>query len=126
MTTTQTEIGAEISGPGRRYYDDPVLDNLMESLLELTAAVWTYHDRTLVLESVLERLLAESHQRPDLNRLIEEHRVTPEERARRQAERDQLVTNVFRSFARRPTLDLVHPGASAPPEPAVRAAGSRS
>lgn len=111
MTNPTPPIGAEINGPGRRYYDDVVLDNLMESMLELTAAVWTYHDRTLVLEGVIETLLSESHAHPDLKRLIEQYRPSTEEQACRRAEREQLVTQVFRSFARRPTLDSVRIGA---------------
>ncbi len=103
MTNVPPPLGVEINGPGRRYYDDVVLDNLMESLLELTAAVWTYHDRALVLESVIAKLLAESHAGPDLHALIEQHHPSAEEQARRRAEREQLVTQVFRSFARRPT-----------------------
>ncbi len=111
MTDPRPPMGNEINGPGRRYYDDVVLDNLMESMLELTTAVWTYHDRTLVLEGVIETLLADSHARPDLRGLIEQYRPSPEEQARRRAEREQLVTQVFRSFARRPTLDSVQAGA---------------
>jgi hypothetical protein len=111
MTTPRLPIGHEVEGPGRRYYDDVVIDNLMESMLELTAAVWTYHDRTLVLEGVISQLLAESHGRPDVQQLIELHRPTPEEQARRRAEREQLVTQVFRSFARRPTRDSAQAGA---------------
>jgi len=130
MTNTRPPIGAEIDGPGRRYYDDVVLDNLMESMLELTAAVWTYHDRTLVLEGVIEKLLSESHARPDVQRLIEQYQPSPEEQARRRAEREQLVTQVFRSFARRPTLESVQAGAGrqggpdpqAAPKPQTRGA----
>ncbi len=107
ITQGKLDIGAEINGPGRRYYDDPVIDNLMESLLELTAAVWTYHDRTLVLESVIGKLLAESHGHPDIEQMVEQHQPSADERARRKAERDKLVTDVFRSFGRRPTLESV-------------------
>lgn len=111
MMPSDAPVGDEINGPGRRYYDDVVLDNLMESLLELTAAVWTYHDRSLVLERVLERLLASSHDRPDLAREIEAYRPSPEDLARRRAEREQLVSDVFRSFARRPSLESAQLGA---------------
>ncbi len=117
MTNANLPLGAEINGPGRRYYDDVVLDNLMESLLELTAAVWTYHDRTLVLESVIEKLLAESHARPDVGSLIEQYRPSADEQARRRAQREQLVTQVFRSFSRRPTLESVPAGAGRQGEP---------
>jgi hypothetical protein len=111
MTTPRPPIGHEVDGPGRRYYDDVVIDNLMESMLELTAAVWTYHDRSLVLEGVIGQLLADSHARPDVQQLIEQYRPSPEEQARRRADREQLVAQVFRSFARRPTADAVAAGA---------------
>ena len=96
--------------PWRRYYDDVVLNNLMESLLELTAADWTHHDRTLVFERAIGELLAESHASPDVQRLIEDYRPSSEEQARRRAAREQLVALVFRSFARRRR--------SSPPRPA--------
>lgn len=111
MNKSDAPVGAEVNGPGRRYYDDVVLDNLMESLLELTAAVWTYHDRSLVLERVLEKLLADSHDRPDLAKEIEAYRPSPEDLARRRAEREQLVSDIFRSFARRPGLESAQLGA---------------
>ena len=100
MTTT---LGHEIDGAGRRYYDDVVLDNILESMLELTATVWTYHDRVLVLESVLDELLGRGSGKPTLSELVERHEPTPEEKARRRAEREALVDGVFRSFSRRPT-----------------------
>lgn len=99
--TTPT-LGHEIDGPGRRYYDDVVLDNILESMLELTAAVWTYHDRVLVLERVLDELLARGDGKPTLAELIERHEPGAGEKALRRAEREALVDAVFRSFSRRP------------------------
>ncbi len=99
--TTRT-LGHEIDGAGRRYYDDVVLDNILESLLELTATVWTYHDRVLVLESVLDELLQRDAGKPTLAQLIENHEPSAEEKARRRTEREALVDGVFRSFSRRP------------------------
>jgi hypothetical protein len=111
MKQAEAPLGAEVDGPGRRYFDDVVIDNLLESLLELTAAVWTYRDRAMVLEQVLSRLLAKSHDAPDIARLVEAHRPTPEEQEARRLERDALVTQVFRSFARRPATDSAPLGA---------------
>ncbi len=92
-------IGSEINGPGKQFFDNVVLDNILESLLELTAAVWTYHDRAIILERVLQSLVGEGK---DIAALIEAYQTTPEEDAARAAERAELVNNVFRSFARRP------------------------
>ncbi|MCU0760314.1 MAG: hypothetical protein MUF07_14095 [Steroidobacteraceae bacterium] len=111
MKQAQAPLGAEIEGPGRRYFDDVVIDNLLEAMLELTAAVWTHRDRAMVLEQVLSRLLAESHGAPDIARLLEQHRPTAEEQEARRLERDALVSQVFRSFARRPAADSAPLGA---------------
>ena len=93
------EIGAELSGSGKQFFDNVVLDNILESLLELTAAVWTYRDRAIILEAVLSDLVGRDK---DITALIEAHEATPELDAARAAERAELVTNVFRSFSRRP------------------------
>jgi hypothetical protein len=111
MQAPDAPIGLEVEGPGRRYFDDVVLDNVLEAMLELTAAVWTYRDRAIVLERVLDKLLADSHGAGTLERLIEEHRPTRQEREARRAEREALATQVFRSFARRPTMDAAPLGA---------------
>ena len=93
------QIGSEINGPGKQFFDNVVLDNILEAMLELTAAVWTYRDRAMILERVLGEVAANGK---DIATLIEAHRSTPEEDAVRAAERAELVNNVFRSFARRP------------------------
>lgn len=100
---TTRPLGHEIDGAGRRYYDDVVLDNILESMLELTATVWAYHDRVLVLESVLDDLLGRESGKPTIAELVERHQPSAEEKARRRAEREALVDGVFRSFSRRPT-----------------------
>ena len=100
---TTRPLGHEIDGAGRRYYDDVVLDNILESMLELTATVWTYHDRVLVLESVLDELLGRADGKATIAELVERHEPSAEEKARRRAEREALVDGVFRSFSRRPT-----------------------
>jgi len=91
------DIGEEIGGPGRAYFDDVVIDNILDALLELSAAVWTYHDRVNVLESVL------AQQGIEVSDAIEAHLPDEAEIARRAQERSALVDRVFGSFLRRPT-----------------------
>ena len=98
------QIGAEIDGPGKQFFDNVVLDNILEAMLELTAAVWTYRDRAMVLERVLGDLIGDDK---DISALIENYRATPEDDAARAAERAELVETVFRSFSRRP-VSLKH------------------
>ena len=95
------KFGAEIYGPGKRFFDDVAMDNLMEAFLELTATVWTYHDRNLVLERVLQNLVADEKGQ-NLQQLIEQYQPTAEDRAQRKAEREKFVATVFQSFAKRP------------------------
>jgi len=95
------EFGAEIYGPGKTFFDDVAMDNLMDAFLELTATVWTYRDRNIVLEKVLQDLVGKE-KGVDLQELIEQYRPTEEDKAQRKAEREKLVNSVFGSFARRP------------------------
>lgn len=91
------QLGEEIGGPGRSYFDDVVIDNILDALLELSAAVWTYHDRVNVLEAVL------AEKGIEVSEAIEAHLPDEAEIARRAAERAALVERVFGSFVRRPT-----------------------
>lgn len=96
-------LGVEIYGPGRTYFDNVVIDNLLDALLELSAAVWTYHDRVIVLEKVLEKqglLVSEA---------IEAHLPDAAELEARAAERAALVERVFGSFVRRPVSGTTNP-----------------
>jgi len=95
------KFGDEVYGEGKRFFDDVVIDNLMEAFLELTATVWTYHDRTLVLEKVLQDMVGKDKD-VDINQLIEQRVPSCEEKAERKAAREQMVNSVFESFARRP------------------------
>jgi hypothetical protein len=52
-----------------------------------------------MLEAVLGDLVGKDK---DITALIEAYETTPAQDAARAAERAELVTNVFRSFARRP------------------------
>jgi hypothetical protein len=93
-------LGEEIGGSGRVYFENVVIDNLLDALLELSAAVWTHHDRALVLEKVL------AAKGIDVTGAIEEHLPDAAEIAARAAERDAYVQGIFGSFIRRPTGDL--------------------
>ena len=94
-------IGDEINGPGKTFLDDVVIDAMLEAIVELTANVWSYHDRTLVLERVLQEVLDSD---TDISTLVELHVPSKEEAALRKQQREQLVADVFRSFSRHPGL----------------------
>lgn len=93
-------IGAAIDSD-RTYFDDVVVDSLLDALVELTAAVWTYRDRALVLERVLEHELGAAGRSVDLATAIERYQPPPEVMAMREKERTALVDAVFASFRRR-------------------------
>jgi hypothetical protein len=93
-------LGEEVGGHGRVYFENVVIDNMLDALLELTASVWTYHDRVNVLENVL------AAKGIDVSAEIEAYLPSEAEIAARAAEREVLVERVFGSFIRRPTGDL--------------------
>ncbi len=94
------DLGEEIGGSGRVYFENVVIDNMLDALLELSAASWAHHDRVLVLEKVLEKKgIAVSDE-------IEAHMPDADELAARAEERAAYVQRVFGSFLRRPTGDL--------------------
>ncbi len=90
-------LGEEIGGAGKTYFNDVVTDNILDALLELSAAVWTYHDRVIVLEKVL------AEKGIEVSDAIEAHLPDEAEISEREAERAALVQRVFGSFVRRPT-----------------------
>ncbi len=92
-------FGEEIYGPGKTFFEDVVMDNLMDAFLELTATVWTYRDRSIVLEKVLQEVVGDQH---NITELIEQYRPTPEDNAARAAEREEMINRIFESFSRRP------------------------
>ena len=93
------KVGFELNGPGRAYFDQVVTDNILDALLELSAALWSVRDRQIVLEKVLAKKGIE------VSDLIEGHVPDEEEIRMRRAERDQLAQSIMRSFLRRPTLE---------------------
>lgn len=90
------ELGFEIGGPGRVYYDDLVTDNVVESLMEMAALLWSVRDRQIVLERVL------AEQGIEVSSAIEAHSPDAAETEARRRERDAMVKQIFRSFLRRP------------------------
>lgn len=113
-TTKQTDVpkdlGVEIGGSGRAYFDNVVLDNMLDALVEMSAALWTVRDRQIVLEKVLEE---KGH---SVSALIESHVPHEAELKQRHAERDALAERIFRSFVRRPTAEA----AKTADEPSLR------
>tara|TARA_B100001094_G_C17960235_1_gene685048 strand:- start:43 stop:387 length:345 start_codon:yes stop_codon:yes gene_type:complete len=99
----EESLGKEINSSGKQFFDNVVFDNILESMVELTAAVWTYKDRTMVLERVLESLVSS---KGELNKMIESYELTDEDKLAQSEERKALISNVFRSFSRRPKSNL--------------------
>lgn len=94
------DLGEEVNGPGKIYFENVVIDNILEALLELSAAVWTYHDRVNVLEKVL------ASKGIDVTDEIEAHMPDEAEIKQRADERAELVQRVFGSFVRRPVAGV--------------------
>lgn len=92
-------LGFEINGPGRQYFDNVVIDNLMDALIEMSATLWTVRDRQIVLEKIL------SDNGIDVGPMIESHVPNEADLAARASERDDMVQRIFRSFLRRPNDD---------------------
>lgn len=88
-------IGLELTERGPTYFDNLVLENLLESFMELAAEVWTIRDRQAVLETVL------TSQGIDAATLIEQHRPDEAELAARKALREEFVARLLAGFLRR-------------------------
>ncbi|MEO0607981.1 MAG: hypothetical protein AAFY82_07100 [Pseudomonadota bacterium] len=104
------KLGFEINGPGRAYFDDVTIDNLFDSIMELSAAVWTVRDRQIVLETVL------AEKGIDVTEAIETYVPDEASLAARTEERDALAARIFSGFLRRPTSEA----AGSPNDPSLR------
>ena len=104
------QLGDEIGGRGRVYFENVVIDNMMDALLELSGTVWAHHDRVLVLEKIL------AEKGIDVSAAIEAHVPDQAEIARRAEERDAFVERIFGAFLRRPTHDIALAANLAQPE----------
>ncbi len=114
MTTRNIDdlkgLGAEINGNGRAYFDDIVTDNMFDALLELSAVVWTFRDRQIVLERILK------DKGLDVSNEIEAYVPTDSELEERKTERDEMISRVFECFLRRPNREA----AESPDDPSKR------
>lgn len=90
---------SEVDGPGATFYDDPVIDNILDALLEATAALWVCKDRMMIMEEVLSDRLGEGF---NLSDAIEQHVPSQQLEATRAEQRGALLASVFNSFKRRP------------------------
>ena len=104
------KLGFEINGPGRTYFDDVTIDNIIDSIMELSAAVWTVRDRQIVLETVL------AEKGIDVTDAIEAYVPDQASLDARTAERDALAERIFSGFLRRPTSEA----AGSPNDPSLR------
>lgn len=99
MTTSHTHAATDFIDHGSDSYTflkDPVVDALVQIVLELGAETWITRRRMLVLERLLANhgiLAAE---------LIETFTPSPEDEALWRQERDRMVKSVYAALARRP------------------------
>jgi len=94
-------VGQEITGRGPTYFDNLVLENLLESFMELSAEVWTIRDRQAVLEAVLK------DKGIDAAALIEAHRPDADEFTSRKTLRGEYVARLLAGFIRRTDIEDV-------------------
>lgn len=97
------DLGEEIGGAGKAYFENVVIDNILDALLELSAATWTFQDRLLVLEKVLEKHGINAAEE------IEAHVPDEAEIAARAEQRAAMVQRVFGNFVRRPVAGVTIP-----------------
>lgn len=97
------KLGEEIGGPGKAYFDNVVIDNILDALLELSAVTWTFQDRLLVLEKVLEKHGINAAEE------VEQHVPDDAEIAARAELRAAMVQRVFGNFVRRPVAGVTIP-----------------
>jgi hypothetical protein len=99
MTKPHTAAATEFIDHGSDTYTflrDPVVDALLEVVVELGAETWITRRRMLVLERVMasQGLLS-----PDL---IETYTPSPEDEALWRQERDRMLKSVYSALAKRP------------------------
>jgi hypothetical protein len=99
MTKPLTTAATDFIDHGSDTYtflQDPVVDALVEVVVELGAETWITRRRMLVLERVMasKGLLS-----PDL---IETYTPSPEDEALWRQERDRMLKSVYAALARRP------------------------
>jgi hypothetical protein len=81
------------------FLGDPILDNMMTTMVAVCSEVWSNRRRT----RVIERLLAEKGITEDM---IENYMPSEEEEAAWQAERDQFIAMAFEPLIRRSSMPV--------------------
>ena len=89
-----------------RFYDDPMTDNILTSILALSTEMWSNRRRTMVLERLLE-------EKGVTREMVEGYMPTEEDVAEWQVERDRFVAMVMGPLAREGGL---HPSTDWPDE----------
>ncbi len=99
MTSSSRTVASDFIDHGSETYtflDDPVVDALMQVVVELGAQSWITRRRLLVLERVMtERGLLEAE-------AVEAYQASGEDEALWRAERDRLMKTVYAAFIRPP------------------------
>ncbi len=75
------------------FYENPVLDNLMTTVIALGSEVWTTKRRVKILESVLAKQGVSKD-------LVESYVPTPEEETAWRSERDQFIEKTYGALKR--------------------------
>lgn len=75
------------------FYDNPVLDNLMTTVIALGSEVWTTKRRVKILESVLAKQGLPKD-------LVESYLPTEEEESEWRSERDQFIEKTYGALKR--------------------------
>ena len=88
-----------------QYFDHPVLDHLLETVMQLGSELWTTRRRL----ELLEKVLAEAGALPD--DAVELYMPSAEEAGEEAAQRDAFVRRLYSGFARGGEVQ------EAPPEP---------
>ena len=76
-----------------RFYDNPMIDNIVTTILSLGAEIWSSQRRTMVLERLLE-------EKGVTREMVEGYMPTAEDVAEWQAARDQFVERTMSPLMR--------------------------
>jgi len=80
-----------------RFYEDPMIDNIVTAILALGTETWSNRRRTLVLERLLQ-------EKGVTQEMIESYMPTDEDKAEWQTERDRLVEMIMGPLMREGNL----------------------
>ncbi len=80
-----------------RFYEDPMIDNIVTAILALGTETWSNRRRTLVLERLLQ-------EKGVTQEMIESYMPSDEDKAEWQTERDRLVEMIMGPLMREGNL----------------------